>query len=161
MLVLCFVIALLADGGHAMFNAKEPQLNGGPSKEEAECLQYLHQNMPQVGLVACIQPGCRAAHPGLGMYNRTFQHPLLQADYNKLAPGFLYNNVLLALKARSSTPWAQAIPWRMFLDYVSDTCRCAQGPSTTTSQQHMYTASWVTLIASTANVVLGKFWPRC
>jgi hypothetical protein len=42
-----------------------------------------------------------------------------QADINKLAPGFLFNNVVLALKARTSAPWAQAIPWQMFLDYVS------------------------------------------
>lgn len=47
--------------------------------------------------------------------------PSSQADYNNLAPGFLFNNVVLALRARSSTPWAQAIPWQMFLDYVRDT----------------------------------------
>jgi hypothetical protein len=52
---LCLIVAALANAAHALPTTEELHLEGAPSQEEAECLQYLHQNMPEVSSSTCMQ----------------------------------------------------------------------------------------------------------
>lgn len=46
------------------------------------------------------------------------QRTMPQEDRKGLAEDYVSQNILLALKARSSSLWAASVPWQTFLQYV-------------------------------------------